>query len=186
MCPMHVLRYIQIWLYGLKWQTFRCPNTYPSNRETHGLQDDDGSARDLLAPRCDGICPFPRGNSNCCPRSSVAIGIMGSWQEGNWSPGCLVLSVGVGFVSLGVTVWDVGASPLALIFLAENHPLESILFSVFGDPLIWRIPWYTLGLVCAGPMINEYIHVYTYASYNNSHVVDWAECRLKILLFNQV
>ena len=46
---MHVLRYIQIWLYGLKWQTFRCPNTYPSNRETHGLQDDDGSARDLLA-----------------------------------------------------------------------------------------------------------------------------------------
>ena len=41
-----------------------------------------------------------------------------------------------GFCKFGVTVWDVGASPLALIFLAENHPLESILFSVFGDPLI--------------------------------------------------
>lgn len=43
---------------------------------------------------------------------------------------CLVLSVECGFSKFGVTVWDVGASPLALIFFAENHPLESILFSV--------------------------------------------------------
>lgn len=68
-------------------------------------KDDDGSARDLLA---HGVMEFALSRevtATAAHEARLCNRIMGSWQEGNWSPRCLVLSVGFVSLVLGFGMW---------------------------------------------------------------------------------
>lgn len=87
-------------------------NIYPSNRESHGLQDDDGSARDLLA---HGVMEFALSRevtATAAHEARLCNRIMGSLHWDIGPPGCLVLSVECWvLVSLVFFGWGCGCIP---------------------------------------------------------------------------